>query len=185
MLQKLFEIIPQVILQRKNSAKKIEAVSTEEGLEMWSRLLKVAAGEPRPRSTEKVALTAEVLKDTADRLNDISEVTGKSVGEQIDRLCFNFHPYDAGLAAHMISRTESKNKRMLFTTLLTQGKLYQHCAEVEKQARDMFFRLVKQIAESEGVTEKLKADNQMEWVARINNIRCRATEIVNHDIIYT
>ena len=77
--------------------KKIEAVSTEEGLEMWSRLLKVAAGEPRPRSTEKTTLTAEVLKDTADRLNNISEVTGISVGEQIDRLCFNFHPYDAGL----------------------------------------------------------------------------------------
>ena len=82
--------------------KKIEAVSTEEGLEMWSRLLKVAAEEPRPRSTEKATLIAEVLKDTADRLNDISEVTGISVGEQIDRLCFNFHPYDAGLAAHMI-----------------------------------------------------------------------------------
>ena len=82
--------------------KKIEAVSTEEGLEMWSRLLKVAAGEPRSRSTEKTTLTAEVLKDTADRLNDISEVTGISVGEQIDRLCFNFNPYDAGLAAHMI-----------------------------------------------------------------------------------
>ncbi len=48
----------------------------------------------------------------------------------------------------------------------------------------MFFRLVKQMAESEGVTEKLKADNQMEWVARMNNIHSRATEIVNHDIIY-
>ena len=46
------------------------------------------------------------------------------------------------------------------------------------------FRLVKQMAEREGVTEKLKADNQMEWVARMNNIRSRATEIVNHDIIY-
>ena len=49
---------------------------------------------------------------------------------------------------------------------------------------DMFFRLVKQMAEREGVTEQLKADNQMEWVARMNNIRSRATEIVNHDIIY-
>ena len=48
----------------------------------------------------------------------------------------------------------------------------------------MFFRLVKQMAEREGVTEKLKADNQMEWVARMNNIRSRTTEIVNHDIIY-
>lgn len=48
----------------------------------------------------------------------------------------------------------------------------------------MFFRLVKQLAEREGVIEKLKADNQMEWVARMNNIRNKATEIVNHDIIY-
>ena len=48
----------------------------------------------------------------------------------------------------------------------------------------MFFRLVKRMAEREGVTEKLKADNQMEWVARMNNISSRATEIVNHDIIY-
>lgn len=48
----------------------------------------------------------------------------------------------------------------------------------------MFSRLVKHIAECEGVTEELKADNQMEWVARMNNIRNKATEIVNHDIIY-
>lgn len=48
----------------------------------------------------------------------------------------------------------------------------------------MFFRLVKQMAEREGVTEQLKADNQMEWVARMNNIRSRATEIVNNEIIY-
>ena len=55
---------------------------------------------------------------------------------------------------------------------------------LDKVSRGMFFRLVKQLAEREGVTEKLKADNQMEWVARMNNIRNKATEIVNHDIIY-
>ncbi len=81
---------------------RIEAETTEEGLEKWSRILKVAAGEPRPRSSEKVTLTVEVLENTAERLNQISEVTGVSVGEQIDRLCFNFHPYDAGLATQMI-----------------------------------------------------------------------------------
>ena len=59
-----------------------------------------------------------------------------------------------------------------------------HLADVNKQAEDMFFRLVKQMAERDGVTEQLKADNQMEWVARMNNIRSRATEIVNYDIIY-
>lgn len=78
-----------------------------------------------------------------------------------------------------------KHKKVLFTILLTQGKLYQHCAEVENQARDMFDTLVNQMKEAEGVTEKLKEENQMAWVAQMNNIRSRATEIVNHEIIYS
>ena len=57
-----------------------------------------------------------------------------------------------------------KNKKVLFTTLLTQGKLYQHCAEVEKQAQYMFDTLVEQMKEVEGITERLKEENQMEWV---------------------
>ena len=77
-----------------------------------------------------------------------------------------------------------KNKRVLFTALLTQGKLYQHCAEIEKQATDMFDTLVERMKVTEGVTEQLKEENQMEWVVRMNNIRIRATEIVNHNIIY-
>ena len=77
-----------------------------------------------------------------------------------------------------------KNKRVLFTTLLTQGKLYQHCAEIEKRATDMFDTLVERMKVTEGVTEQLKEENQMEWVVRMNNIRIRATEIVNHNIIY-
>ena len=77
-----------------------------------------------------------------------------------------------------------KQKKVLFAILLTEGKLYQHCAEIEKQARDMFDTLVEQMKEAEGVTEQLKEENQMEWVARMNNIRSRATEIVNHDIIH-
>ena len=71
-----------------------------------------------------------------------------------------------------------------YTTLLIKCELNRHIAEVDKQAEDMFFRLVKQMAERDGVTEQLKANDQMEWVARMNNIRSRATEIVNHDIIY-
>ena len=77
-----------------------------------------------------------------------------------------------------------QHHKVRFTNLLTSGKLNDYLAEIDKQAEDMLFRLVKQMAEREGVTEKLKADNQMEWVARMNNIRSRATEIVNHDIIY-
>ena len=75
-------------------------------------------------------------------------------------------------------------RKILYINLLTSGKLNEHLADIDKQAEDMFFRLVKQIAEREGVTEQLKADNQIEWVARMNNIRSRATEIVNHDLIY-
>ena len=77
-----------------------------------------------------------------------------------------------------------QNRKALYLNLLTSGKLNGYLADLDKQAEEMFSRLVKQMAECEGVTEKLKADNQMEWVARMNNIRSRATEIVNHDIIY-
>ena len=77
-----------------------------------------------------------------------------------------------------------QNRKALYLNLLTSGKLNGYLADIDKQAEDMFFRLVKQMAEREGVTEKLKATNQMEWVARMNNIRNRATEIVNKDIIY-
>ena len=77
-----------------------------------------------------------------------------------------------------------QHHKVRYVNLLTSGKLNGYLADIDKQADDMFFRLVKQMAEREGVTEQLKADNQMEWVARMNNIRSRATEIVNHDIIY-
>ena len=77
-----------------------------------------------------------------------------------------------------------KNKKVLFTTLLTQGKLYQHCAEIEKQAQDIFDTLVEQMKKAEGVTEKLKEENQLEWVCRMQNIEARAREIVNSEIIF-
>lgn len=77
-----------------------------------------------------------------------------------------------------------QHRKVLFLNLLTSGKLNAYLADLDKQAEEMFSRLVKQMAEREGVTEKLKVDNQMEWVARMNNIRSRATEIVNNDLIY-
>ncbi len=77
-----------------------------------------------------------------------------------------------------------QHRKILYTNLLTSGKLNSHLAEIDKQAKDMFFRVVKQLAEKEGVTEKLKAENQMEWVGRMNNIRNRATEIVNAELIF-
>ena len=78
-----------------------------------------------------------------------------------------------------------KNKKALFTTLLTRGKLYQHCAEIEKQANKMFDMLVEQMKVIEGVTEELKEGNQMEWVQRMGNIEERAMEIITSEIIYT
>ena len=75
-------------------------------------------------------------------------------------------------------------RKILYINLLTSGKLNEHLADIDKQAEDMFFRLVKQIAEREGVTEQLKADNQMEWVAQMNNIRSRATEFITENTIY-
>ena len=77
-----------------------------------------------------------------------------------------------------------QHRKILYINLLTSGKLNEHLADTDKQADNMFSRLVKQMAEREGVTEQFKADNQMEWVARMNNIRSRATEIVNGDLLY-
>ena len=77
-----------------------------------------------------------------------------------------------------------QHKKALYLNLLTTGKLSGYLADIDKQAEEMLFRLVKQVAEREGITEQFKADNQMEWVARMNNIRQRATEIVNTEIIY-
>ena len=68
--------------------------------------------------------------------------------------------------------------------LLINGRLNSYLADINQQAEDMFFRLVEQMAEREGVTEQLKANNQMTWGARMNTIQSRATEIVNQDIIY-
>ncbi len=75
-------------------------------------------------------------------------------------------------------------RKVLYLNLLTSGKLNGYLVDLDKQAEDMFSRLVKQMAEREDVTEQLKADNQMEWVAWMNNIRSRATEIVNNNIVY-
>lgn len=91
---------------------------------------------------------------------------------------------EIGLWGQRHLRHIKQHRKVLYTNLLTSGKLNGYLADLDKQAKDMFFRLVKQMAEREGVTEQLKANNQMEWVAQMNNIRNRVTEIVNNDIIY-
>lgn len=77
-----------------------------------------------------------------------------------------------------------KHKKVVFATLLAEGKLYQHCAEIEKQASEMFDILVENIKTAEGVTEQLKEDNQIDWVCRMQNIEAKAREIVNIEIIF-
>ena len=77
-----------------------------------------------------------------------------------------------------------KHKRVQFNNMLMNGTLWTHLAEVDEQAADMFSRLVEQMKVNEGVTEQLKADDQMDWVSRMNNIESRAREIVNNDLIY-
>ena len=76
-------------------------------------------------------------------------------------------------------------KRTLYANLLTSCKLNSYLADIDKQSEEMFSRLVEQLTEKENVTEKLKAENQMLWVQKMNNIRNRAMEIVNSELIFT
>lgn len=78
-----------------------------------------------------------------------------------------------------------ENNRVLYANLMTSGKLVAYLDDIEQQATAMFLRLVKELAEKENVTEELKATDQMLWVKKMNNIRNRATEIVNAELIYT
>lgn len=78
-----------------------------------------------------------------------------------------------------------RNRKILYTNLLTKGKLTAYLADIDEQAENMFDRLVRQLAECEGVTEHLKAENQMLWVKKMNSIRNRAEEIVNQEVIYS
>ena len=104
-------------------------------------------------------------------------------------------PVDTSAAGRSTDRADRRDQRHLryikqhhkirYTNLLTNCKLTAYLADIDEQAEEMFFRLVKQLAEKEGVTEQLKANNQMLWVKRMNNIRNRATEIVNSELIYT
>lgn len=77
-----------------------------------------------------------------------------------------------------------EHRQALYTALLLADKLNAHLSEIDKQAETMFFQLVKQMTKQEGTTEQLKADNQMEWVKRMNSVRNRSEEIVRNGLIY-
>ncbi len=78
-----------------------------------------------------------------------------------------------------------QHRKVLYYNLLTSGKLIEHLETIERQAEEMFSLLVKQMAKRDGVTEQLKANNQMEWIGRMNNIRNNAVETVNSELILT
>ena len=78
-----------------------------------------------------------------------------------------------------------KTRPIMYTNLLTAGKLPGYLADIDRQAQELYFRLVDQISKAEGITEKLKADDQMEWVRRMNGIQSRAEEKVLHEIVFT
>ena len=76
------------------------------------------------------------------------------------------------------------HQRGVYNEFLVRGKLQRYLAQIDRDAQEMFDLLVRQLAEQECVTEQLKAENQMEWISKINSIRNRATEIVNHELSY-
>lgn len=78
-----------------------------------------------------------------------------------------------------------KHKNVLFATLLAEGKLWQYLSDIDTQAQQMFDTLIEQMKKTEGVTEQLKEENQMEWVQRMGNIEARAREVVTKELIYT
>ena len=90
-----------------------------------------------------------------------------------------------GVWAMRHKRYLKQNHKVRYYNLLTSGKLNSYLADIEQQAQQLFLRLVKQMADAEGVTEALKASDQMEWVGRMNSCRDRASETVYYQVIYT
>ena len=89
-----------------------------------------------------------------------------------------------GIWAMRHKRYLKQHHKVLYYNLLTRGKLNSYLEDIEQQAQQLFLRLVNDLAEKENVTEKLKATDQMEWVRKMNNIRARATEIVNAELVF-
>lgn len=89
-----------------------------------------------------------------------------------------------GVWALRHKRYLKQHHKVLYYNLLTSGKLHSHLADTEEQAQQLFLRLVKELAEKEGVTEQLKAADPMAWVRKMNNIRNRSSEIVNAEVVF-
>lgn len=123
-------------------------------------------------------------------MKTIFENSGGSYSQQGDYLLPNLTLPDENQSQIGVWGTRHKrylksNHRVLYYNLLTSGKLYNYLTDVEERAQTLFEQTVKSLAEQERVTEKLKAENMMLWVQKMNNIRSRATEIVNEQVIYS
>lgn len=122
--------------------------------------------------------------------NTIFEQTGGTYTQASDYMLPDLLPAEEeketniGIWGMRHKRYLKQNHKVFYYNLLTSGKLNSYLADVEQQAQDLFIRLVKDLAEKENVTEKLKSTDMMLWVQKMNNVRDRATEIVNADIIY-
>ena len=122
--------------------------------------------------------------------NTIFEQTGGTYTQVGDYMLPDLLPAEEemetniGVWAMRHKRYLKQNHKVRYYNLLTSGKLNSYLANVEQQTQDFFLRLVKDLAEKENVTEKLKATDQMEWVRKMNNIRAQATEIVNAELVF-
>ena len=123
--------------------------------------------------------------------NTIFEKQGGTYTQQGDYMLPDLLPAEEekkaniGVWAMRHKRYLKQNHKVFYYNLLTSGKLNSYLADIEQQAQDLFLRLVKDLAEKENITEELKATDMMLWVRNMNNIRNRATEKVNADLIYT
>ena len=122
-------------------------------------------------------------------MKSIYENTGKGYTQQGDYLLPNLQlneepEYNIGIWGQRYRQHLKSNHKVIYYNYLTKGTLYQHLAEVDKRAENMFDQLVKSLAEKENITEQLKENDTLLWVKKMNNIRNRAMEIVNSEVIY-
>ena len=123
--------------------------------------------------------------------NTIFEQTGGTYTQVGDYMLPDLLPAEEekeaniGVWAMRHKRYLKQNHKVFYYNLLTRGKFNSYLADIEQQAQQLFLRLVKDLAEKENVTEELKSTDMMLWVRMMNNIRNRATEIVNAELIYT
>jgi hypothetical protein len=122
--------------------------------------------------------------------NTIFEQTGGTYAQVGDYMLPDLLPAEEEKEANIgvwgmrHKRYLKQHHKVLYYNLLTSGKLNSYLADIEQQAQQLFLRLVKELAEKENVTEELKADDMLLWVQKMNNIRSRATEIVNNEVVY-